>query len=69
MRCATRAAFRGSYEDARHIYIASSMCHGGELFDRLLDRGSFTEQDAAVILQQLLAALEYCPSILLLRRP
>ena len=50
-------------------YIVSELVHGGELFDRLLDRGSFTEQDAAVILQQLLAALEYCPSILLLRRP
>ena len=32
---------------------------GGELFDRIVERGSYTELDATVLLQQILDAMSY----------
>ncbi|BHF59827.1 Calcium/calmodulin-dependent protein kinase type 1 [Sparganum proliferum] len=32
---------------------------GGELFDRIVDKGSFTEKDASKLIQQILQATEY----------
>jgi serine/threonine protein kinase len=36
---------------------------GGELFDQILEKGSFTEMDASKIIAQLLSALEYVHSL------
>lgn len=36
------------------------MCKGGELFDEIIERGHFTEKDAAVIIRQLLSWINYC---------
>lgn len=35
---------------------------GGELFDRLVDRGNFSEQMAASVMKQVLQAVAYCHS-------
>ncbi|XP_008824636.1 calcium/calmodulin-dependent protein kinase type 1G-like, partial [Nannospalax galili] len=32
---------------------------GGELFDRILERGVYTEKDASVVIQQVLSAVKY----------
>ena len=32
---------------------------GGELFDRLLERGVYTEKDASLVIQQVLSAVKY----------
>ena len=48
----------GVYEDSRHIWLASTLHVGGELFHRIVDnsdRGTtFSESEAAVIVAQLL---------------
>ena len=36
-------------EDDRHYYIISELMHGGELYDRILQKKKFTEKDAASI--------------------
>lgn len=38
------------------------LCHGGELFDRLIDSGNFTEEYAAYIARQCLSSLNYLHS-------
>ena len=32
---------------------------GGELFDRILERGVYTEKDASLVIQQVLSAVKY----------
>ena len=37
------------FEDARNVYLVMELCTGGELFDRIVDKGFFTEKEAAFI--------------------
>lgn len=43
-----------TYEDRYNIYLVTELCTGGELFDEILHRNHFNEQDAANIMKQLL---------------
>uniref|UniRef100_A0A1I8H1C9 Protein kinase domain-containing protein n=1 Tax=Macrostomum lignano TaxID=282301 RepID=A0A1I8H1C9_9PLAT len=47
------------FETASHIYMVLEHVTGGELFDRIVSRGSYSEKDAAICVQQLLQALKY----------
>lgn len=47
------------FEDHRNIYLIMELCVGGELFDRVIDSGRFSEVDAAIIMQQILRAVFY----------
>eukprot|EP01066_Platyproteum_vivax_P002571 Platyproteum_vivax@DN1314_c0_g1_i1.p1 len=49
-----------TFEDQRNIYLVMELCTGGELFDRIIDEGHFTEKDAAQLVKQILAAVYYC---------
>lgn len=48
-----------TFEDRRQIYLVMELCEGKELFDRIIDAGHFTEQHAAVVVQQMLSAVFY----------
>lgn len=48
-----------SFEDARYIYLVLELCSGGDLFDRIIDAGHFTESQAATVMQHLFRALFY----------
>jgi calcium-dependent protein kinase len=47
------------YTDNTNFYIVSEFCSGGELFDRITEKGSFNEKDAAKIMKQILSAVCY----------
>lgn len=47
------------YEDKKNFYIITELCEGGELFDMIVDKGSFNEDEAAWIMKQLLSAINY----------
>ncbi|XP_067414927.1 calcium/calmodulin-dependent protein kinase type 1G [Emydura macquarii macquarii] len=47
------------YESATHFYLVMQLVSGGELFDRILERGVYTEKDASVVIRQVLAAVKY----------
>ncbi len=47
-------------EDEKRIYIVTEICKGGELFDEILTRSKFDEADAAIVMKQLLSAINYC---------
>uniref|UniRef100_A0A3P9LXB4 Calcium/calmodulin-dependent protein kinase IGb n=2 Tax=Oryzias latipes TaxID=8090 RepID=A0A3P9LXB4_ORYLA len=47
------------YESRTHYYLIMQLVSGGELFDRILDRGMYTEKDASRVIQQVLQAVSY----------
>ena len=50
------------YEDKKNFYIITEFCEGGELFDKIIEKGSFSENEAAWIMKQLLSAVNYIHS-------
>ncbi|PFH35211.1 calcium-dependent protein kinase CDPK2 [Besnoitia besnoiti] len=49
-----------TFEDVTDFYLVMEYCTGGELFDRLVHQGVFTEALACRIMRQILAAVAYC---------
>jgi calcium-dependent protein kinase len=49
-----------AYQDNKNVYIVSELCSGSELFDVILKRKTFDEEDAARVMHQLLSAINYC---------
>uniref|UniRef100_A0A8C5RRL6 Calcium/calmodulin dependent protein kinase IG n=1 Tax=Laticauda laticaudata TaxID=8630 RepID=A0A8C5RRL6_LATLA len=47
------------YESTTHYYLVMQLVSGGELFDRILERGVYTEKDASIVIQQVLEAVHY----------
>eukprot|EP00928_Gymnodinium_smaydae_P038331 TRINITY_DN26464_c0_g1_i1.p1 TRINITY_DN26464_c0_g1~~TRINITY_DN26464_c0_g1_i1.p1 ORF type:complete len:712 (-),score=107.19 TRINITY_DN26464_c0_g1_i1:290-2392(-) len=48
-----------TFEDEMYVYMASEMCAGGELYDTLEQTGFFPEHAAAVLMRQVLSAVNY----------
>lgn len=51
--------FRDWFESKDKFYIVTQLATGGELFDRIVKQGKFTEVDAVKIVVQILKAVEY----------
>ncbi|PHH67549.1 hypothetical protein CDD82_1371 [Ophiocordyceps australis] len=47
------------FESRDKFYIVTQLATGGELFDRICDRGKFTEKDASQTIKQVLDAVDY----------
>lgn len=41
------------------IFVKYSRVTGGELFDRIVEKGSYTEKDASGLIRQVLEAVDY----------
>ncbi|CAL5383207.1 unnamed protein product [Camellia sinensis] len=53
--------FYDACEDANNVYIVMELCEGGELLDRILSRGGrYTEEDAKLIIVQILSVVAFC---------
>ena len=51
-----------TYEDNKNIYLVMELCEGGELFDKIIDKGHFTEQMSGYYFKQIVSALNYIHS-------
>jgi len=47
------------FDAAEYTYLCMEFLGGGELFDRIVEKGSYTELDAAELLMQVLKAVNY----------
>lgn len=47
------------YDDKHHVYLIMELVQGGELFDRIVEKGSYTEKDGSILIKQVLAAVDY----------
>jgi len=51
---------KGAYEDAVTVYLVMELCEGGELFDRIIERGTYTEAKAANLTRTIVGVVEAC---------
>jgi calcium-dependent protein kinase len=49
--------FHEFFEDESNMYLVMELCSGGELFDRIQERGTYSEKDAQEVLVQMCAAV------------
>jgi len=50
------------YEEDDNIYLVLELATGGELFDQIISKGTYSERDAANIIRQILEAVAYMHS-------
>jgi len=47
------------FEDKTKVFLVMELVTGGELFDRIVEKGSYSEKDAADLIRQVLSAVSY----------
>ncbi|XP_053364554.1 calcium/calmodulin-dependent protein kinase type 1D [Clarias gariepinus] len=52
-------ALEDIYESSDHLYLIMQLVSGGELFDRIVEKGFYTEKDASTLIRQVLDAVNY----------
>ncbi|CAI9764154.1 unnamed protein product [Fraxinus pennsylvanica] len=53
--------FYDACEDVNNVYIVMELCDGGELLDRILSKGGrYTEEEAKLIVVQILSVVSFC---------
>ncbi|XP_065566259.1 calcium/calmodulin-dependent protein kinase type 1-like [Artemia franciscana] len=48
-----------TYEDQTKYFLVMELVTGGELFDRIVEKGSYTERDASFLIKQVLEAVDF----------
>jgi len=51
------------YEDQRYVHVVMELCTGGDLFDRLISHGQYTEQQTAQMMKKIVSAVSYLHSM------
>ncbi|WRX30849.1 Protein kinase domain - like 10 [Theobroma cacao] len=52
--------FKGAYEDRHNLHLVMELCSGGELFDRIIAKGTYSERQAATIGRQIVKVVHDC---------
>lgn len=59
---------KGAYEDKHSVHLVMELCAGGELFDRIIARGHYTERAAASLLRTIVQIVHTCHSMGVIHR-
>lgn len=59
---------KGAYEDPLYVHIVMELCGGGELFDRIIQRGHYSERKAAELTKIIVGVVEACHSLGVMHR-
>ncbi|CAM8985953.1 unnamed protein product [Rhodiola kirilowii] len=52
--------FKGAYEDRQSVHLVMELCAGGELFDRIIAQGQYSERAAAAMCRQIVNVVHIC---------
>jgi calcium-dependent protein kinase len=59
---------RGAYEDRHSVNLVMELCEGGELFDRIIARGHYSERAAASLCREIVSVVHSCHSMGVMHR-
>ncbi|MCD9560253.1 Calcium-dependent protein kinase 17 [Datura stramonium] len=59
---------KGAYEDKHSVHLVMELCAGGELFDRIIAKGHYTERAAAALLRTIVQIVHTCHSMGVIHR-
>ncbi|CAL9052085.1 calcium-dependent protein kinase 15-like [Musa acuminata AAA Group] len=59
---------RGAFEDRRSVNLVMELCEGGELFDRIISRGHYSERAAAALCREIVNVVHCCHSMGVMHR-
>jgi calcium-dependent protein kinase len=59
---------KGAYEDQAAVHLVMELCAGGELFDRIIQRGHYSEAQAAELCRVIVGVVETCHSLGVMHR-
>lgn len=51
---------KGAFEDKAAVHLVMELCAGGELFDRIVAKGSYSEKDAAAMCRTIVKVVAHC---------
>ncbi|KAG7672229.1 hypothetical protein Ndes2526B_g06781 [Nannochloris sp. 'desiccata'] len=64
----TLADLKEVYEDRENVHIVMEYCTGGELFDRIIAKGTFSEAEAAKFFRQMVEMVAHCHNLGVMHR-
>lgn len=59
---------RDTYEDKQSVHLVMDLCAGGELFDAIIKRGTYSEKDAATLIRTIVSVVAHCHSMSVMHR-
>ncbi|KAL0015912.1 hypothetical protein SO802_002981 [Lithocarpus litseifolius] len=59
---------KGAYEDRHSVNLVMELCAGGELFDRIIAKGHYSERAAAGLCRQIVTVVHNCHSMGVMHR-
>ncbi|WOK98574.1 calcium-dependent protein kinase 15 [Canna indica] len=59
---------KGAFEDRHSVNLVMELCEGGELFDRIISRGHYTERAAAGLCREIVNVVHCCHSMGVMHR-
>nr|GMC79490.1 calcium-dependent protein kinase 26-like [Ipomoea batatas] len=61
-------SIKDSYEDSVAVHVVMELCAGGELFDRIVKRGHYSERQAAQLARTIAGVIQTCHSLGVMHR-